>query len=67
VCCIQPGNDNKCPFCNSDQNSRTDEEIVEELKKRVDVNDAGAIYLLGNWVIIITMDILVCSKIKTRQ
>jgi TPR repeat protein len=41
------GNIDKCPFCNSDRSSKTDEEMVEELKKRVDLNDAGAIYLLA--------------------
>ena len=42
------GNDDKCPFCNSDRDSKTDDERVEELIKRVEANDAGAIYVLGN-------------------
>jgi TPR repeat protein len=37
-----------CPFCNSDQDDKTDEERVVELMKRVEANDAASIYLLGN-------------------
>ena len=40
---------NKCPFCNSDWRSKTDEENVEELMKRVDLNDAGAMCWLGEY------------------
>jgi hypothetical protein len=43
------GNMGKCPFCNSDLRGKTDEEEVEELKKRVEVNDAGAINVLGTF------------------
>jgi TPR repeat protein len=42
------GNDRKCPFCNSDQDNKTDEERVEEMMKRVEVNDAGAIMFLAS-------------------
>jgi len=42
------GNTGKCPFCNSDRSGKTDDERVDELKKRVEANDAGAIYALGN-------------------
>jgi TPR repeat protein len=42
------GNDDKCPFCNSDRASKTLEEFVEEIMKRVAANDAGAIWMLGN-------------------
>jgi TPR repeat protein len=42
------GNDWKCPFCNSDQDNKTDEERVEEMMKRVEVNDAGAIMFLAS-------------------
>jgi TPR repeat protein len=42
----ESGNIGKCPFCNSDQGSKTDEEKIEQLMKRVDVNDAGANYVL---------------------
>ena len=43
----QTGNDDKCPFCNSGRN-KTEEECVEEMMRRVAVNDAGAICLLAN-------------------
>ena len=42
------GNIDKCPFCNSDRGSKTDKEDVEDLMKRVNVNDAGAIFILAN-------------------
>jgi len=38
-----------CPFCNSNRASKTDEDYVEEITKQVDVNDTGAINLLGSW------------------
>jgi hypothetical protein len=41
-------NDVKCPFCNSDQSNKTDEERFEELMKRVEANDAASICLLAN-------------------
>ena len=37
-----------CAFCKADIIGKTDEEIVEELMKRVEANDACAILLLGN-------------------
>jgi TPR repeat protein len=42
------GNIDNCPFCKADGIRKTDLDRVEEVKKRVDVNDAGAIYMLGN-------------------
>jgi TPR repeat protein len=45
--CRQSGNF-KCPFCNSDRASKTLEDNVAELLKRVEANDAASIYLLGN-------------------
>jgi hypothetical protein len=39
----------KCPFCNYDGSGKTDKEIVEDLMKRVEANDAGAIYVLGSY------------------
>jgi hypothetical protein len=42
------GNTGKCPFCNSDRGGKTNEEKFGELEKRVEANDAGAIYALGN-------------------
>ena len=41
------GNIGICAFCKG-VNDKTDEERVDELMKRVEANDAGAIYLLGN-------------------
>ena len=43
----ESGNDDKCPFCNSDRD-KTDEEKVEEMMKRVEANDAASIFLLAN-------------------
>ena len=42
------GNDDKCPFCNSDRASKTVEELVGEVMKRVEANDAASIYLLAD-------------------
>jgi hypothetical protein len=46
---VKSGNIGKCPFCNSDLRGKTDEEHIKELMKRVEVNDAGAMYVLGNY------------------
>jgi TPR repeat protein len=43
------GNIGKCPFCNADKMGKTDEDQVEETMKRVEVNDANSIYVLGNY------------------
>jgi TPR repeat protein len=43
------GNVGKCPFCKAERMGKTDEERVEELMKRVEVNDAGAICQLGSY------------------
>jgi TPR repeat protein len=45
---LNAGNDNKCPFCNSKQGSKTDEEKIEEVMKRVEANDPSSINLLAN-------------------
>jgi TPR repeat protein len=42
-------NDEKCPFCNSDRSSKTEEENNEDNMKRVEANDAASIYLLANF------------------
>jgi TPR repeat protein len=42
------GNIGACPFCNSNQD-KTEEEQVEELTKRVAVNDAASIFLLAGY------------------
>jgi TPR repeat protein len=36
------------PFCNADRSSKTREENNEDLMKRVEANDPGAIYFLAN-------------------
>jgi tetratricopeptide (TPR) repeat protein len=38
----------KCPFCNADRD-KTDEEIVAELRKRVEANDPASMYVLANY------------------
>jgi len=42
------GNIGTCAFCKG-VNDKTDEESVEELMKRVEVNDADAMYVLGSY------------------
>jgi hypothetical protein len=44
----QSGNDDKCPFCNSDRADKTDEDGVEEIMKRAEANDAASICLLAD-------------------
>jgi hypothetical protein len=39
----------KCPFCNSDESGKTGEDGVEEIMKRVEANDPGAIYMLAGY------------------
>jgi TPR repeat protein len=43
------GNNEKCPFCNSDRSGKTDEELVADMMKRVDANDAASICMLANY------------------
>jgi TPR repeat protein len=38
----------KCPFCNAERLGKTDEEIVAELMKRAEANDAASIYVLAS-------------------
>jgi len=45
----ESGNDDKCPFCNSDRASKIDEEKVGEVMKRVAANDAASISLLAGY------------------
>jgi hypothetical protein len=40
-------NEHKCPFCNSHRGDKTDEEMVKEIKKRVEANDPVSICLLA--------------------
>ena len=44
----ESGNEGKCPFCNSDGDNKTAEEMVEEIRKRAEANDPGAMCALGN-------------------
>ena len=41
-------NDDKCPFCNSDQGNKTEEEQVGDNMKRVEANDPTSICMLAN-------------------
>ena len=43
------GNNEKCPFCKAEIISKTDEEDNKDLMKRVQANDATAIYALGSY------------------
>ena len=42
------GNNEKCPFCNSDTDVNSDAENIGNIMKRVDSNDTGGMHLLGN-------------------
>ena len=42
------GNIGTCPFCNAERIGKTDEERVQEIMRRIEVNDAGATFALGN-------------------
>jgi hypothetical protein len=44
----QSGNEGKCQFCNSDRSSKTDEEMVADIMKRVEANDAASVYVMAN-------------------
>jgi TPR repeat protein len=44
----ESGNHGNCPYCNAETLRKTNGERVEELMKRVEANDPGSIYLLGN-------------------
>jgi TPR repeat protein len=46
---FESGNEETCPFCKTEIMSKTDEEQIEEIMRRVEVNDAGAIYVLGSY------------------
>jgi TPR repeat protein len=55
ICCgcvdsfHKSGNHEKCPFCKSERIGNTNKVLVGEMMRRVDVNDAGAMYMLGNY------------------
>ena len=44
----QSGNNDNCPFCNSDRADKTAEEVVADMMKRAEANDAASIFLLAN-------------------
>jgi TPR repeat protein len=43
------GNVNTCAFCKTESACSTDKERVEEMMKRVEVNDAGAMSFMGSY------------------
>jgi uncharacterized protein HemY len=45
----ESGNNNKCPFCNSDRN-KTEEERVHEMMRRVEANDPTSICMLAGHI-----------------
>jgi TPR repeat protein len=45
---LQSGNEEKCPFCKTEIIGKTAEEHVDEIRKRVEANDAASIRLLAN-------------------
>ena len=45
--CRESGNDDKCPFCNSDR-CITSDEAVEEIRSRAAANDPTSMILLGH-------------------
>ena len=42
------GNIGKCPYCKAERRKKTDEEMVEEMTKRVEANDPVSICVLAN-------------------
>jgi len=46
---MQSGNMGKCPYCNADRMDTTYEGEIEEIMKRVAVNDAGAMSALADY------------------
>ena len=42
------GNEGKCPFCNTNRGSKTEEEQVTDNMKRVEANDPASICMLAN-------------------
>jgi hypothetical protein len=45
----QSGNNDKCLFCNSDRGGKTVEDGVEEIMKRVEAKDPGAMCVLAGY------------------
>jgi TPR repeat protein len=44
----QSGNIKTCPYCKDERLSKTEEERVEQMLKRIEANDAGAMCALGS-------------------
>jgi TPR repeat protein len=45
----ESGNYKNCPYCKAERIGKTDDEKVDELKKRVEANDAVSMYVFGNY------------------
>jgi hypothetical protein len=64
------GNHGKCPYCNSNRVGKTDEEMVQEIMKRVEANDASKItikqlnYGLGQQILVVVRRILTCLMVS---
>ena len=62
---IMSGNKNKCLFCNSDQEGKSEEERVQvEMMRRVEASDPASICC---WLINITSEHWVFKRIIQRQ
>jgi TPR repeat protein len=46
---VTSGNNERCAFCNAERKSITADESIKAILKRVEVNDNGAICVLGNY------------------
>ena len=60
----QSGHKDRCPFCNADCGGKSEEERVQEMMKRVEANDAGAMFAMGNSFY---HGLKVCCRIMRRQ
>jgi TPR repeat protein len=45
----ESGNIHNCPYCKAEIMGKTDDDRIEELMKRVEANDAGAMHVLGSY------------------
>jgi TPR repeat protein len=43
------GNFEKCPFCKTEREGKTNKEAIEQIMKRVEAKDAGAMFILGTF------------------
>lgn len=58
------GNDEKCPFSNVERMDKTDDEEVEGMMKRIEVNDDHAMFVLDTFM---TREKDVCCRIRRGQ